>query len=574
LSPGEVAGFLNDNAWRYVDALQALKDLLGRYAVTNEGRAVVHSIYSRGHKQRGGHELKACWQIRWKVNHERENGRPGFPIQDLDDIVGLTVVCNFHNQIDDVVGFLRTDPAAQELIRELTPKPPKDASGYRAQHFVAKLRDATYSGVLCEVQIKGVLDDAWARWQHDLTYKPQGPLPENVVERMAMVSNHLRLAGELTESFKDEIEAHWKRDRARQDAQRMLVAHLITEDIPPLAGKRGAEFKSILRELFRNASRYSTGDPGPMLARIEAFALEEFDPHSCWAMIQLAAIRATDDLDFVALDRIDRNVALARDPLERVIVLNIKAIALFLFGQLADAVEVSELALEAALQVAGHPEVVASCQANLAYSLAEFGDKRGAARAKRLVEEFLAASGGEKKLSGGDLHTVGLVKIVFGETREEVEEGLDLCKRGVRRTTPAAAQKIARAFLRLHEQLAKERLERMDADAMRALTDPSYEHSRCFELDAETVLLPIDALRPTTSAKSQPHSVTRARARMREAAAGIRPRRAPIDVRPVGDDIYEIVDGNATYAVAVQAGWRDLPAKVVRAGRSKRAAAR
>jgi hypothetical protein len=67
----EVAAFLNDNAWRYLDVLRVVKDLLGDYMALDEGRGVVQSIYSRGQKQRGGGEFKDVWQIKWNVNTER-----------------------------------------------------------------------------------------------------------------------------------------------------------------------------------------------------------------------------------------------------------------------------------------------------------------------------------------------------------------------------------------------------------------------------------------------------------------------------------------------------------------------
>jgi hypothetical protein len=67
-------------------------------------------------------------------------------------------------------------------------------------------------------------------------------------------------------------------------------------------------------------------------------------------------------------------------------------------------------------------------------------------------------------------------------------------------------------------------------------------------------LIPLHRIRPTKPADSQPQSVDRAEALMREAAAGQRDRRPPIRVRAEGET-YVIVDGNATFAVAQRHSW-------------------
>lgn len=81
------------------------------------------------------------------------------------------------------------------------------------------------------------------------------------------------------------------------------------------------------------------------------------------------------------------------------------------------------------------------------------------------------------------------------------------------------------------------------------------------ELDGAQII-GIDELMLSKSASAQPQSVEVARIRMTEAAAGRRGRRAPIDVVPEGTSGFLIVDGNATFAVAQQAGWQTIPVRI------------
>src|SRR4051794_18015739 len=88
-----------------------------------------------------------------------------------------------------------------------------------------------------------------------------------------------------------------------------------------------------------------------------------------------------------------------------------------------------------------------------------------------------------------------------------------------------------------------------------------YDHRRYFDLKPQTQLVPLQAIRPAKPLTAHRTSIQRAEARMREAARGTRPRRAPLTVRPEGDG-FVVLDGNATFGVAVDSGWPDVPVDV------------
>lgn len=79
--------------------------------------------------------------------------------------------------------------------------------------------------------------------------------------------------------------------------------------------------------------------------------------------------------------------------------------------------------------------------------------------------------------------------------------------------------------------------------------------------DPAAVLVRVSELEPTKAPDSQPESVDRAEELMRRAGVGEIDRRGPISVRRRADG-YVILDGNATYGVALRHGWTTLPAIV------------
>jgi hypothetical protein len=85
-----------------------------------------------------------------------------------------------------------------------------------------------------------------------------------------------------------------------------------------------------------------------------------------------------------------------------------------------------------------------------------------------------------------------------------------------------------------------------------------------FERPTGTVLVSVNKLKPI---RARPNGIRNAKKYMRMACEGTHAKRAPIDVSAEG----EILDGNSTYAVARDAGWKKIPALVhMSSGRDKK----
>lgn len=461
VSGADVATFLNENAWRYLEALRVLKDLLEEYAESDEGRDVVHSIYSRGNKQRGRSEFKDAWQVKLKVTRQREHGNPRFAVQDVNDIIGITVVCNYRGQVNLVERLLRRNADAGMLA--VVDEEDKDELGYRARHLVVTLGERRYAGIQCEIQIKTVLHDAWTRWSHDLTYKPSGSIPGSLPERMSALSAQLSAVDLLTESFKADIDELWKRERKRKEACISALVDDVAGSLEPTTDQPET-YRSLVKEAAK--PRYRTGDCRRLLDQILGF--EASYAHICWALAVLAARRESDDLDFVALDHIERLVLRSSTDEERVFAFTLKGLALFVFNKIPAAVEASESALESARSLersaqtaevaAAAAEAATTCMGNIATYLAELGNVSVERRARGLMDEVVAARGGVEQLEDNELDTLGLIKIIYGRTKAEVTDGKRLCRNAGSRKP---ADKTARAFSRMHVQLADEKLSQL-----------------------------------------------------------------------------------------------------------------
>jgi len=75
--------------------------------------------------------------------------------------------------------------------------------------------------------------------------------------------------------------------------------------------------------------------------------------------------------------------------------------------------------------------------------------------------------------------------------------------------------------------------------------------------------MPLALLRPSKPPGSQPAAEAAAAERMAQAARCERERREPLLVRKAPDGAFEVLDGNATLAVAAGSNWPDIPVRII-----------
>ena len=116
--------------------------------------------------------------------------------QDMQDIAGLRIMCQFVEDIYQVVDLLRqrsdmTILEERDYISNVKP------SGYRSYHIVIEYPVQLISGekrILAEIQVRTLAMNFWATIEHSLNYKYQGAFPEELsarLQRAAEAAFHL-----------------------------------------------------------------------------------------------------------------------------------------------------------------------------------------------------------------------------------------------------------------------------------------------------------------------------------------------------------------------------------------------
>lgn len=126
---------------------------------------------------------------------------------EIEDIAGIRIMCQFVDDIDNVVDIIRRRKDMQILYEKDYVSGVKE-SGYRSYHMVIKYPVNMADGqkdILAEFQIRTLAMNFWATIEHSLNYKYKKQLPDVVREKLKKAADAAFALDELMLDIKDEI---------------------------------------------------------------------------------------------------------------------------------------------------------------------------------------------------------------------------------------------------------------------------------------------------------------------------------------------------------------------------------
>ncbi|MBW2312509.1 MAG: hypothetical protein DRG87_09905 [Deltaproteobacteria bacterium] len=151
----------------------------------------VHSIY---------HRVKQRDSLSRKLNKPDASYKK---LGDLTDIAGVRVITYFSSDVDRVADIIRrefTVDTEHSIDKGALLDP--DRFGYLSLHYVVSLgkshtkfpQDKQLASLKAEIQIRSILQHAWAEIEHDLGYKSKHAIPIHMRRRFSRLSGLLELA--------------------------------------------------------------------------------------------------------------------------------------------------------------------------------------------------------------------------------------------------------------------------------------------------------------------------------------------------------------------------------------------
>ena len=144
-------------------------------------------------------------------------------LSDITDIVGLRVITFYIDDVDKVASMVERlfnvdweNSVDKRKIHEI------DSFGYMSLHYVCAIPDSTYR---FEIQIRTVLQHAWANMSHDTGYKSGVEIPKRYMREMSRLAGMLELVDDEFSKIRTELSDYRRSVKA-------LVASGNLEEVP------------------------------------------------------------------------------------------------------------------------------------------------------------------------------------------------------------------------------------------------------------------------------------------------------------------------------------------------------
>jgi putative GTP pyrophosphokinase len=201
-------------------------------------------------------------------------GNPGNGIPQITDLIGIRIVCPFLDDIAAVEETLKRNFEIIEVDRKGSNFSFKEF-GYESTHLLITIpqdihQQRGYCGIeVAEIQIRTILQDAWAEVEHELVYKAEfSPFGEPMKRKLAAVNASLALADitfQEIRSYQRQLTGEWETRRGSffRKIEESLDSHFQDREtagdyrIEPLPGGKTSIDDLLLNALYaHNRNRF------------------------------------------------------------------------------------------------------------------------------------------------------------------------------------------------------------------------------------------------------------------------------------------------------------------------------
>ena len=181
-----------------------------------KGESLVRRLLSV--KEYHVHSVTSRLKERCKVEEKLKRGGKEYQrLSDITDVAGVRIITHFDDEVDRI-GTLVEAEFDIDRNRSVDKRQLLDADrfGYLSLHYISgfneqRLRlteNARYGGLWCEVQIRSILQHAWAEIEHDLGYKPGSTVPRPIRRRFSRLAGLLEIGDQEFRGIRDELKGY------------------------------------------------------------------------------------------------------------------------------------------------------------------------------------------------------------------------------------------------------------------------------------------------------------------------------------------------------------------------------
>jgi len=158
--------------------------------------------------------------------NEQDSEEPKYknPLSDITDLTGVRVITFFPSTVAEVCQLIQEEFEIIEKVDHTASAEQEQRLGYLSVHYLVRLDSnrtklseyKKFIGLTAEIQVRTILQHAWAEIEHDIRYKSTSTIPQALSRRFMTLAGLLEIADR-------EFEAIQKEDASLRANARILI---------------------------------------------------------------------------------------------------------------------------------------------------------------------------------------------------------------------------------------------------------------------------------------------------------------------------------------------------------------
>lgn len=141
------------------------------------------------------------------------------PVEEIMDLAGVRIIAYTNSDVKKICDIIEEHfKIDNDNSEDKAKKMDENKVGYLSVHYIAQLSDdrvklpecSIYKNIKCEIQVRTLLQHAWAEIEHDRNYKFSVELPQDIKRRFHLVAGVLEMMDREFDNLSKEIDDNAK----------------------------------------------------------------------------------------------------------------------------------------------------------------------------------------------------------------------------------------------------------------------------------------------------------------------------------------------------------------------------
>lgn len=196
-----VEAWYDQNHSRYQDLTSTLETLISKLL---QGKSIPY------HSVNGRLKTRKSFLDKWD---QKDHSAP----EDIMDVSGLRIITHTTAEVKRVCDVIEAEFAIDDINSgDKAQDMGVDKVGYLSVHYIARMNETRlalseyerFTGMCFEIQVRSLLQHAWAEIEHDRSYKFAGVLPKEIQRKFYLVAGTLELMDQEFCALSSEIDKY------------------------------------------------------------------------------------------------------------------------------------------------------------------------------------------------------------------------------------------------------------------------------------------------------------------------------------------------------------------------------